>query len=119
MEHGDTSSGGRARRVARLREGSARSSALLWAATATVGLAASICDVRAVRAQDARAQGIGRQSGVQISPDGKRVLISKDVGDERWAITLNDDNTVTGNVFPQDGGPPQFVWCEPAAEAQG
>jgi hypothetical protein len=52
-------------------------------------------------------------SGVQITPDSKRTLISKDVGDERWAITSNgDDSTVTGNVFRSSGGDPQFVWCQ-------
>ena len=51
-------------------------------------------------------------SGVQVTPDTNRVLVSKDVGNERWAITRNDDGTVTGNVFPRDGGPPSFVWCE-------
>ncbi len=52
------------------------------------------------------------QSGLQISPDGKRTLISKDVGSQRWAITLNaDDGTVTGNVFAAGGGRPSFVWC--------
>lgn len=52
------------------------------------------------------------ESGVQISPDEKRVLVSKDVAGLRWAITRNDDGTVTGNVFSPDGGPPQFVWCD-------
>ena len=52
-------------------------------------------------------------SGVQITPDGARTLISKDVGSERWAITYNpDDDTVTGNVFSPGGGDPQFVWCQ-------
>jgi subtilisin family serine protease len=51
-------------------------------------------------------------SGLQITPDRKRTLISKDVGAERWAITQNPDQTVTGNVFSSDGGEPQFVWCE-------
>lgn len=61
-------------------------------------------------ADQARAE---RQSGVQITRDGKRTLISKDVGDERWAITLNgDDGSITGNVFRRDGGAPQFVWCD-------
>ncbi|MBY0278722.1 S8 family serine peptidase [Candidatus Binatia bacterium] len=50
-------------------------------------------------------------SGLQITPDNKRTLISKDVGSERWAITRNPDQTVTGNVFSSDGGEPQFVWC--------
>lgn len=55
-----------------------------------------------------------RSRGIQISPDGRRTLVSKDVGEERWAIVLNhDDGTVTGNVFPQNGGEPFFVWCDP------
>jgi hypothetical protein len=58
------------------------------------------------------------QSGVQITPDGGQILISKDVGAERWAIALNaEDGTVTGNVFFPDGGPPQFVWCEELSRA--
>ena len=44
--------------------------------------------------------------------DGRRTLISKDVGSDRWAITFNgDDQTVTGNVFRAGGGDPAFVWC--------
>lgn len=54
--------------------------------------------------------------GIQLSPDGKRIMANKDVGSERWAITFNkDDGTVTGNVFRQDGGPPAFVFCRPAS----
>ncbi len=53
-----------------------------------------------------------RQSGVQITPDGKQNLISKDVGEERWAITYTPaSGDVTGNVFRADGGAPQFVAC--------
>lgn len=56
--------------------------------------------------------GAPRGSGLQLSPDGKRVLISKDVGSERWAITENvADGSVTGNVFRADGGAPSFVSC--------
>lgn len=52
------------------------------------------------------------QSGIQITPDGKRVLVSKDVGTERWALTRNlSDGAVTGNVFTTGGGDPQFVAC--------
>ena len=53
-----------------------------------------------------------RQSGVQLTPDLQSVLVSKDVGTERWAIALNADGTATGNVFRQDGAPPSFLWCE-------
>jgi len=51
-------------------------------------------------------------SGLQITPDAaRRTLISKDVGVERWAITENPDGSVTGNVFPSNGGEPSFVFC--------
>lgn len=57
------------------------------------------------------------QSGVQVTPDGKRNLVSKDVGDQRWAITYDlADGTVTGNVFFPAGGAPTFVWCERSAD---
>jgi subtilisin family serine protease len=53
------------------------------------------------------------ESGLQITPDvARRTLISKDVGTERWAITLNPDDSVTGNVFSATGGDPKFVFCE-------
>ena len=59
-----------------------------------------------------------RLSGLQLSRDAARVLISKDVGSERWAITRNlDDGTVTGNVFYPDGREPAFLWCAQTAEA--
>ena len=55
-----------------------------------------------------------RESGIQFSPDDKRVFVSKDVGGQRFAITLNtDDGTVTGNVFSPEGGEPKFIFCEP------
>jgi hypothetical protein len=55
-----------------------------------------------------------RQSGIQRAPGGDPyIIVSKDIGGDRWAITLNtDDGTVVGNVFPQAGGPPQFVTCD-------
>src|SRR5258707_296201 len=56
--------------------------------------------------------------GIQLSPDGKRIMANKDVGAERWAIVLNkDDGTVTGNVFRQDGSPPAFIFCRPTPDA--
>ncbi len=54
--------------------------------------------------------------GVQITPDplveNQHLLVSKDVGSERWSISLNFDDTITGNVFQCDGGAPAFVWCD-------
>lgn len=53
------------------------------------------------------------ESGIQMTPDSRRYLISKDVGAERWAISFNlDDRTATGNVFKTDGTPTSFIWCE-------
>ena len=57
-----------------------------------------------------------RGSGIQLTPDGKRTLISKDVGAERWAITQNEDDSVTGNVFFSDGRDPVFIFCEQTGE---
>jgi len=51
--------------------------------------------------------------GVQWTPDSARILVNKDVGAERWAITLNlADVSATGNVFFVDGRSPAFIWCE-------
>lgn len=53
-----------------------------------------------------------RESGIQITPNGAQVLVSKDLADLRWSITLNrEDGTVTGNVFSEEGDP-KFLWCE-------
>ena len=53
------------------------------------------------------------QTGVQWTPDSDRILVNKDVGAERWAITLNlSDFSASGNVFRTDGGDPAFIWCE-------
>ena len=76
--------------------------AALAAMTVCVGWAAA-----------ARAEG----RGIQFTPDGKRVLVNKDVGTERWAITKNENGSVTGNVFRSDGGPPAFIFCAPLATA--
>lgn len=51
-------------------------------------------------------------SGMQMSRDGHRAMINKDVGDERWVIIYDaDDHTAMGNVFFPSGGAPAFVWC--------
>lgn len=72
-----------------------------------IALAVMLCAVTLVIAGSAAAQ-----RGFQVSQDGKRTLISKDVAGQRWAVTRNrDDGTVTGNVFSPEGGDPQFVSC--------
>lgn len=96
MSNGSDFSGAARPRLARLAAGTALVAAL---ALATAG--------------DVHAQG--RRSGLQVTPDGDSVLISKDVNNERWTIVRDeDDGTITGNVFPNDGGPPTFIWCERA-----
>lgn len=59
------------------------------------------------------------QSPTTVSADSRTVIISKDVGGQRWAIS-RDLRTlaVTGNVFSPSGGPPQFVWCAQTAETK-
>lgn len=67
----------------------------------------------AAAAATGRALGGVRASGIQITPDGERILINKDVGDQRWSIKRDLGNlTVTGNIFQLDGGDPQFLFCE-------
>ena len=52
-------------------------------------------------------------TGIQWTPDALRILVSKDVGVERWAITWDlADLSTTGNVFFTDGSAPGFIWCE-------
>jgi hypothetical protein len=60
----------------------------------------------------------GAERGIQTTPDGKRILVNKDVGAERWAIARNEDGTATGNVFRSDGGPPAFISCEPLSSGE-
>lgn len=54
-------------------------------------------------------------SGVQLTPDTKRILVSKDLAGERWAITCEDDGTITGNVY-RSAEEPAFVWCDPQSD---
>jgi hypothetical protein len=65
----------------------------------------------------APAVGRAAPSGVQWTPDGARILVNKDVGNERWAITLNlSDFSAVGNVFFTDGRAPSFIWCSKTGE---
>jgi hypothetical protein len=51
------------------------------------------------------------KAGVRVTPDGKAILVNKDVGGDRWAITLDPERaSVSGNVFVA-GADAQFVWC--------
>ncbi|HEY8514792.1 MAG TPA: hypothetical protein VIS07_04670 [Candidatus Binatia bacterium] len=77
-------------------------------AAGSVCAAPNRCDLLVVRVAGER------MSGVQLSPDGLRQMVVKDVGAERWSIVRNlDDGTVTGNVYVA-GQEPQFLWCSPS-----
>lgn len=57
-------------------------------------------------------------SGLQIAPDHKRTLVSKDIGGQRWSMVYSeDDGTAIGNVYDASGGAPAFVWCRTVATA--
>lgn len=66
----------------------------------------------------ARPSGIlARQSGIQIAPDAERVLVNKDVANQRWSIMRElETGKITGNVFVSDGGAPLFLYCEQTGE---
>ncbi len=100
---------GRSGRAARVAGFSARRRGLAALLRTGVGLAMLLSLCGAARAQ----------SGVQLSRDGKRTMVSKDVGGARWAIARNPDGTVTGNVFFPGGGPPQFIWCQELSHEEG
>ena len=69
--------------------------------------------IRIKDAMDSLGESDSPGSGLQITPDGKHTLISKDIGVERWALsTTGDVATVTGNVFSSSGGDPAFLWCK-------
>lgn len=57
-----------------------------------------------------------KPSGLQTTPDGLRTLINKPIGAEQWAITRNEDGSVTGNIFYTDGRDPQFLSCLPLGD---
>ncbi|MFM7140638.1 MAG: hypothetical protein ACKO2K_01800 [Alphaproteobacteria bacterium] len=65
------------------------------------------------------APAAARESGFQSK--GAYELVSKDVNGERWAMTYDTESgVITGNVFPQNGGAPQFVVCDVlSVDAQG
>jgi hypothetical protein len=81
--------------------------------------------------------------GANLPPDGSSFLVNKDLGGLRWSISLNQIPAqrgnvpvadcgdtldcvvssrflnVTGNVYPSDGSPPQFVWCQERQDSTG
>lgn len=65
----------------------------------------------------ARPAAAARESGIQENPTGDYIMVSKDVGSERWAMTYDYfSGIVLGNVYSADGGAPKFVACDVLAE---
>lgn len=76
--------------------------------------------------------GVEASRGATLTYDGYNYLVNKDLGGQRWSISLNlvpvqsDDGTfrndvvsLTGNVFKPDGSPPSFIHCVPRADSTG
>ncbi|HEY8516303.1 MAG TPA: hypothetical protein VIS07_12375 [Candidatus Binatia bacterium] len=70
--------------------------------------------------------------GATLSLDRLNFLVNKDVGNERWSISLNFVpqtteqggvtpvlESVTGNVYQPDGSPPSFIFCTPRGDSTG
>jgi hypothetical protein len=70
--------------------------------------------------------------GATLTYDGYNYLVNKDLGGERWSISLNivpvqdaggafrnEIVSLTGNVFKPDGSPPSFVHCVPRPDSTG
>ncbi len=60
------------------------------------------------------AHAVDPPRGVQFSPDGSLTFVNKDVSGQRFAITREADETLTGNVFFEDCRRPKFIVCSPA-----
>jgi len=61
-----------------------------------------------------RAYAVDPPRGVQFSADGSLAFVNKDVDGQRFAITREADDIVTGNVFFEDCRRPKFIVCSPA-----
>jgi hypothetical protein len=64
--------------------------------------------------------------GATLTPDLGTYLVSKDLGAERWSVSVNlaslDPSTVlnvSGTVFRTDGGPVKFVVCQVREDSTG
>jgi hypothetical protein len=52
------------------------------------------------------------QSAVTRTLDGTQVLVTKTLGDHLWAVTRNQNGTVTGIAVDRSSGEPEFFWCQ-------
>jgi hypothetical protein len=73
----------------------------------------------------------GSNKGTTLTPDRFDYLVSKDIGADRYAISVNFipvDNgrdvvptlqSITGNVYKADGSPPTFLYCVERDDSAG
>ena len=112
--------------------------------TAPVAAAAApVVKLAATMTPAAAAPAAGEDRGTNLPPDGANFLVNKELAGQRWSISLNripaqlGDTSVsscgdqpeciissrflnvTGNVYPSDGGPPQFVYCQTRKDSTG
>lgn len=56
------------------------------------------------------------QTPTTLSPTAQHILVSKEIGTERWAIVQDlSTGTLLGNVTGASGGATRFLWCETLA----
>ncbi|MBY0279956.1 hypothetical protein K2Z84_31860 [Candidatus Binatia bacterium] len=72
------------------------------------------------------ARASGQTAGVTMTPDRLHLLVNKDLGAERWSISMNlsaNDPTrivsVTGNVYRSDDETVSFVHCAARPDSTG
>jgi hypothetical protein len=75
-----------------------------WKSTSRLLVAAALIVMALATSADAK-------SPVRFTPDGTTILVNKDVGTERWAISLDTERaTVSGNVLI-GADDARFLWC--------
>jgi hypothetical protein len=111
--------------------------------TASGAQATSAVHVERTLAAPAPAAPAAEDRGTNLPPDGANFLVNKELGGQRWSISLNQipaqrgDSSVsdctegpeciitnrflnvTGNVYPVDGSAPQFVYCQVRQDSTG
>ena len=101
-------------------------------ASALSGVRGWIAPAQAVLPPRATTAGGATNRGATLSLDRLNFLVNKDVGAERWSISLNfvpvqsaeggvvpQLQSVTGNVFQPDGTPPSFIFCTQRGDSTG
>jgi hypothetical protein len=66
------------------------------------------------------------QRGATLTPDRLTYIVNKDVGGDRWTITVNLATfdpvrilNLTGNVYRPGAASPSFIWCQVRPDSTG